>query len=368
MRKTMLCLASFFPFSTGGAEYQTYLLAEEFKKMMNIVFLGIDSSGSHCNRIEKDGYVLYHIPKRHILRRVLGRYYILDYFKLMRLFQEIRPDFIYQRSGTAYTGIAAYYARKSGCKLLWHIASSSDVQPLKFSIGRKFPIDLIDKKMLEYGIRHADYIIGQAHYQNKLLKKNYGRECDLIMPNMHPAPRGKIRKSEQIIVIWVGNMKRLKQPDMFIRLAREFHYHKNVSFIMIGRPATGLYQKKLEANLNKFSNIVYLKEQKQDRVNRILAKSHVFVNTSIYEGFPNTFIQAWLREVPVVSLAIDPDDIIKDNRIGFHSRNFEQMVKDVDLLISDQNLREEMGKRAKEYAIKNFSLDNINRIIELIQA
>ena len=98
-----------------------------------------------------------------------------------------------------YLGIAARYAVSSPCTLIWHIASARDVQPFRFRSLRTLPFDYIDKKMIEYGIRHADYIFGQAQYQEDLLRQNYGRTCDLIVGNWHPRahralPQGTARE------------------------------------------------------------------------------------------------------------------------------------------------------------------------------
>jgi len=75
----------------------------------------------------------------------------------------------------------------------------------------------------------------------------------------------------------------------------------------------------------------------------------VFVSTSFEEGFPNTFIEAWINEVPVVSLYVDPDDIIKNNALGFHSGSFEKLVKDIKYLIENPQECRRMGKRARRY-------------------
>jgi len=114
------------------------------------------------------------------------------------------------------------------------------------------------------------------------------------------------------------------------------------------------------------ANLEYLGEKPIEDVNKVLCGAHVFVNTSKYEGFPNTFIQAWLRKVPVVSLNVDPDDVLKKEKIGFHSKNFNQMVKDTTKLIKDERLRNNMGERAQKYTSKNHSLANIQKIVDLI--
>ena len=75
------------------------------------------------------------------------------------------------------------------------------------------------------------------------------------------------------------------------------------------------------------SNLQYLGEVSQDEVNRRLREGHILVNTSRYEGFSNTFVQAWMRRVPVVSLTVDPDNILVRENIGFCSGTFKNLCQ-----------------------------------------
>ncbi len=130
---------------------------------------------------------------------------------------------------------------------------------------------------------------------------------------------------------------------------------------MIGRKNSGKWQNELEIKIAKLNNLNYLEEKSIEEINRILSNSHIFVNTSLYEGFPNTYIQAWMRETPVVALNVDPDDLLKEKKIGFHSRSFDQMVKHLKYLIVNENARKEMGKRARDYAIENYTFEKIGK-------
>jgi glycosyltransferase involved in cell wall biosynthesis len=249
---------------------------------------------------------------------------------------------------------------------LWHIASSADVTPHKFITFLKRPFNFVEARAIQYAIRHSTHVVTPARFLDNLLKKHYKRASNIIL-QMQPEATELLIKKEVFTICWVANIKPLKQPEIFINLAQRFDRAKNIRFIMIGRPSNGKYQAKLDTSIGFLNNLDYYGEQPTHKVNEILAASHVFVNTSTYEGFPNTFVQAWMREVPVVSMLLDPDNILKTQKIGYHSGSFEQMVKDVEKLIHNPALRNDMGKRAQIYAMKNHSLEkNMVQLIDLI--
>jgi glycosyltransferase involved in cell wall biosynthesis len=45
-------------------------------------------------------------------------------------------------------------------------------------------------------------------------------------------------------------------------------------------------------------------------------KAKLLINTSEYEGFPNTFIQACLSKTPILSFRVNPDNFIIENNVG----------------------------------------------------
>src|SRR6202011_2983272 len=103
----------------------------------------------------------------------------------------------------------------------------------------------------------------------------------------------------------------------------------------------------------------YLGTRSQSEVNELLARSHVFVNTSRYEGFPNTFIQAWMREVPVVSLQVDPDRLLEEQGVGIACDDSEQqLAAAVRGLLEDAARRAGYARRAREYAMSRHSMAN----------
>lgn len=346
----------------GGAENQIGILMETLiKKRYEIHFLSrrIPNIKVKTHRIWRIGS-----------EEGLGKYWtFLDAKRIYNTLKEIKPDLIYQNVGCAYTGVAAWYVNHYKSKLIWHIASDVDVQSELSGNLKKRILNSIDRLFLNYGIRNADIIVGQTRYQNGVLKARYGRECQAYIPIGHPLPREINKNKSKIKVLWVASVKPLKQPEVFVKMARMLANIPNVEFVMMGHANTDKYATAVLKDIKLLPNLEYIGCVPQEEVNRQMSEGHILVNTSRYEGFSNTFVQAWLRKVPVVSLNVDPDGILVREGIGFRSRTFDQLCQDVRSLITDSTLREGMGERAKSYALEHHTVENMaGSLISLFDA
>jgi hypothetical protein len=92
-------------------------------------------------------------------------------------------------------------------------------------------------------------------------------------------------------------------------------------------------------------------------------KCKIFINTSEYEGFPNTFLQAWSRGIPVISY-FDPDNIIEKNNLGFVINSEEELAKRLKNVLSKKQIN---YKKIIEYYSKNHSSEVINQYIQYFQ-
>jgi glycosyltransferase involved in cell wall biosynthesis len=364
-KKLCMIIPAHWSAQIGGAEYQAICLIDKLvpTDQFEIYYL----TRRYDPRFRPHGYRIIKIADAKGIRRY-G--FFFDVFRLLKLLHQIRPDVIYQHNGCAYTGIAAYYARRNNCKMVWHIASDKDVLPFEKTISLIKAHHYIEKKILEYGIRSTHHIISQTNQQGEYLKKHYGRTPTAIIHNFHPMPRERINKTNSVKIVWIANFKPLKQPEYFIRLARDLsHLGEKVECVMIGAPADWPpdWQRSLENEIKKIEHLVYLGARPIEKVNSILAKAHIFINTSRYEGFANTFIQAWMRKVPVVSLHVNPDGVLDQNKIGFFAGTYEKMLERVVHLIKNPALRDEMGERAQVYAFEKHSENNISNLVEVLK-
>ncbi len=346
----------------GGAEYQVKVLLEALiqENKYEIFYL----TRSAHPEYKPEGYTIIKIADADGWRR-FGTFF--DAAKLHNILKEIKPDVIYQRVGCAYTGIAAYYAKNNNCRLIWHISSDKSIEPFNFSLTRNLPFRMIEHGVMSYGISKASNIIAQTKHQDDLLKKYYGRTASAIIPNFHPKPTESIIKQKPIKVLFVGKLHPLKQPQIFIDLAQSLQDLPHVRFIMIGPPDHDkTRQESMMNRIRKLSNFDYLGRLTQEQVNEYIAQSHILVNTSLWEGFPNTFIQAWMRKVPVVSLNVNPDGVFDDKSLGFISAGYDQFNKQVRLLCENDEIRESMGNHAQMYALHHFSEENAKHVMAFL--
>lgn len=103
----------------------------------------------------------------------------------------------------------------------------------------------------------------------------------------------------------------------------------------------------------------------------VMAAASIFALSSRFEGFGLVLTEANACSVPAVSYdcPVGPNEIITDGVDGLlvEPENVEQFAEKLLVLIKDDQLREEMGKKAYESS-KRFAMDRIlQQWVELIE-
>ena len=84
-------------------------------------------------------------------------------------------------------------------------------------------------------------------------------------------------------------------------------------------------------------------------------RSKLFINTSDHEGFPNTFLQAWSRGIPVLSF-VDPDDLIRECKLGLVVKSIDEMAQKLEEILN--NRIEFSSQRIVQYFNKNLTIEH----------
>lgn len=255
------------------------------------------------------------------------------------------------------TGWAAIYFKlltKRG--YIHRLASDNDT---KFTDARSSGRALT-YHLYNFALKKADVIYSQSADQQILLKENMGFESS-ILPNGVFIDE-KPGTSDKKYILWVGRAIEVKQPELFIELAKQI---PDEDFFMImpfeGQHTSESFRKNLNEKLNeakKLSNFRYADYVPFDKIQSYFDEAKLFINTSEYEGFPNTFIQACIGGTPIASLNVDPDSFIERNKVGRYCesdmKNLKEFIQDLDKEDIDY-----YGDNAYRYALENHDIFKI---------
>ncbi|MBD3389246.1 MAG: glycosyltransferase [Candidatus Altiarchaeales archaeon] len=211
----------------------------------------------------------------------------------------------------------------------------------------------LDRRMYLKGLKSADSVIITSEYLREPLEENYRGDVRLIRSG-YPIPEIS-GKPDGGHVLWAARMVDWKHPEIYFEVAKALPEYE---FVMLGGGRDFRKTEKFNGHqdMKSIGNLRFIDFVPFKEVNTFFREAAVFVDTSDSAGFPNTFIQSWMHGVPTVSLDVDPDCVICDNRLGYHSKTVDQMVEDVRELMENTALRRKTGRRCREYAVKNHDI------------
>jgi len=352
------CIISpvFFKDLKGGTEIQTYFLGRELVERKWIVHFIRENEEKKGVLETKNGMIVHSLSNT---KPSLTWLKILPLFKMMK---KIKAKYWYCRAARTYIFVVWLISKVVGGKVLW--ACSSDIYVSK-ELGKKtenenFLVRLIlkfDKLLFILALKKIDLVLLQTQSQKEMLKKNWNIK-GVVVRNGYPILNYSEKKRNPAI-IWIGNLRRMKHPEKFVLLAKSFQ-ESAYEFFLIGKDKgfPELRESVREAD-KTLMNFNYLGEQDIDQVHERLQQAKLLIHTSDYEGFPNVFIEAWLCGVPVISLKVDPDNLIKIHNLGRISYSMEKMEKDIQEIMNNQPLWNTLSNNVRTFAEQNFDLKKI---------
>ena len=335
----------------GGAEVQQKLLATALaRRGYRVSMICLDYGQPEGVRV--DGVRVYKMHKPDEGIPVL-RFLHPRLTSLWRALKRVDADIYYQRSAAPQTGFIAAFCALHGKRSIYAGASDAD-----FTRGGQEHIQYKrDRLIFEHGLRRVDRIIVQNPVQRERVLAHHGRESTLIA-NCY-APPAQARADRAGYVLWVGALRAQKRPEIFLDLARRLPQHR---FVMIGGGDRGrrgeAYADSIRMAARALPNVQFKGFLPYPEADRHFDGARVLVNTSPFEGFPNTFLQAWARGVPTVGF-VDPGARRDGQAVNRIVRGIAQAGPEVELLMSDDLAWRDASQRVLAHFRECHSVDSV---------
>ncbi len=335
------------PRQFGGAELQLLLLSKEIARKHGVTVQLITRGRGPYRYFKQDGIHVYKLPyyQSRWKRSFLG------IFDILRALFSLKTDIYVQRGRGLETGLTAFVAQWKKKPFLFMSAHMWDID----GSMSKAEGCIVSQTYL-YGLKRASFITTQSNEQKALLKQRHQRDS-VVIQSAHQIP--ETIPEDKSGVLWIGRCEPWKNPELYLSLAEKIPDRR---FTMVC-PKTTFEEKyeRLVAWAEKLTNVDFLPGVTFDETEKLFECHQLFVNTSLQEGFPNTFVQALKWGTPVVSLNVDPDGFLHAHEMGVCNQgDFEKMTESVHVLLSDAANWSEYSRNARQYAIQNHDLKTIS--------
>lgn len=327
---------------TGGSERQLYELGSRLQKRgLEVVYLVGDFG--QPDEEWRDGFRFVKALSRdagHPVRKLRFLWNALSMTK---------ADVFLERGSSEWTFWLSLFSRFHHRVFIF--CGASDVNFIREAIDPVFS-SRVKRSLYFFGLRHASSIVVQKESQRTLVARTFGKGSTVIRSFLLSSHVGNsVQKASD--VIWVGNLIPYKQAEIVFELAEGL---KEYRFVMIGGARDRGYFEAMKEKARGHPNLDFLGFIPFKDVESYICRSKILINTTAVngrfeEGFPNTFLQAWMAAIPVVSLKSDPDRILMRHSIGRCSGSVGKMSLDLREILNDEALRKQMGERGRAYVL-----------------
>ncbi|MDD2777322.1 MAG: glycosyltransferase family 4 protein [Methanocellales archaeon] len=341
---------------TGGIPRYVVELAERFARKHELHLLTTDYNYEILNSI---------VHRKPIIRTpfwlqiLTNTYYNTKYAKKLK--EELDIDIVHSNgSESLFCDIATLH----DCHKAW----SEEYKSWGLLQATRSVFDPTNRLVLlieEKVVKNTKKIITISNNEKKRLLKFYDipEEKIAVVPNgvnteefeINTDNRIKIRneykiEDNEVVLMFCGHEFRKKGLEFIIRslpMTKE-----NVKLFVIGNNKPSYY-KKLAAEMGVLNKIIFL--QFVPDIKDYYVASDIFVFPSLHEGFGLVITEAMSSGLPVITTKLTgASEIMTDEYDGLllNEVNPKEIAEKINLLISDEKLRKQLGRNARKTAEK----------------
>jgi glycosyltransferase involved in cell wall biosynthesis len=276
-------------------------------------------------------------------------------------FDELKPDVIYIMGLCPHILEIARYCRKNNVRFIFKAAHDMDFggETNDKAAFEKWACRPLKEMQELYEL--VDLFLVQTPFQQKILRQHFGKDAEIIL---NPLVLHDVSPAEKKYdLLWVGKNNHFKRPELLRSVAELLPQN---SFCMICNNFDPASWEQLKASLPQ--NVELIESVPADKMTDYYNASRIFLSTSVYEGFPNTFLQAASCKVPVISMCSNPNGMLTVYNAGMLTgENVETCVNAIKELSGDEKKYKTMSEAAFAYVLQfHESGKIISRVNEIL--
>jgi glycosyltransferase involved in cell wall biosynthesis len=356
----------FPPWNIGGEEYYAYYQTKELSELGNEVHVIARNIGNTAECKDKPS-TFYSLLARfssaspEILQYSLTT--ISIFFAFLKL--HIRPNLIHAHDPYG-EGLAAIMVKKifgTPVVITWHAAELVDTTATFSIVG-----DACRRVVL----KNANDVIVNSEFFKELAVKavsneNLGSKMCIISPGVDVNKFKPTSKSFSIaaipsdsqVILAVCRLEKIKGLDILIRTAPHvLKQFPKAHFVLVGSGSERANLENLSRELKVSENIVFAGAVSGELLPVYYSACDVFTVPTRGEGFGMAFLEAWSSGKPIIVTENAPEiaKLVRKYGGGFVVSDDPQgLAKAIIELLSNQTMKNEMGKIGRRIALTQYS-------------
>lgn len=202
-------------------------------------------------------------------------------------------------------------------------------------------------------VSQADQIWAQTEVQNEILMNKFHRRGRLITNPLSFLLTTQVPPFNQRHgILWIGKNNEIKDPRSGLEIAKQI---PELPFTFV---VNGFKGSELEKEFQKLDmpNVTILEKASRKEIEKLMSNHRLFFNTSQFEGMPNTFLEAWGKGTPILSLrACEYLFKLKKAPGCFAENSREIMISSIQEIYNSPEKWSVLSRQGKEYIEINHS-------------
>ncbi len=320
---------------SGGAELQVALMARELVARGHDCVLVCGDHGQADDRVLQG-----------VRARVGGKFQtggLADTLRavprVFRIIAEERPDFTFVFGWTTWLFFLLWPRRRGHTRLGFTCMLDTEVNG---EFRRENPVR---GALFEQGIRRADVRHAITDYEVECFGR-MGLDCTLYRPLIMPRTSPRVVE-KSIDFLWVARCQEIKRPHAFLDLCEAL---PEARCVMISPNENAALWQSIADRAATLKNVRLIERVPYGEAQAWYDRAAVFVNTSTWEGFANSFIQAGQGGAAILSLSVNTDRLLTRFSAGICADGDATRFRDAARsLLHDADLRCTMQAGAERF-------------------